>query len=127
MKSNKLIIQVKKPIAGVFDFTVNPKNTALWVNSIVCEETNEWPVQQGTIYRNKNRDGKWSEYTMTHFDENKSFTLSLKDANYHVRYTFKELGTSVTEFEYYEWVDTGELEEPFTINILEKLKLILEN
>lgn len=84
MKDNKLIIKINQPAREVFDFVTNPKNTPLWIRSIVEEKTSEWPVKLGTVYKNKNRKGQWSEYAMTDFKENETFTMSLKDENYHV-------------------------------------------
>lgn len=127
MKDCKLTIKIDKSVRDVFEFTTNPNNTPLWVDPIVHEETNEQPVRVGTIYRNQNRQGIWNEYEVAQYEIDKTFTFALKGSTYHVRYTFTPTGKDNCELEYYEWVDKGELEEPFTIDILEKLKRILEN
>ena len=127
MKSNKLTIQIDKPIVEVFAFTINPKNTSLWIESLVKEQTNEWLVKVGTIYRNQNKSGKWSEYTVSNILENRIFELVSKDRNYHVRYTYKALDDKTCKLEYYEWVDKGQLEEPFTLDTLKKLKVVMES
>src|SRR5687768_7196039 len=125
MKEVKLTIQINKPLSEVFEFTTNPKNTPLWVPSIVKEETNEWPVKLGSVYRNTSDGEKWNEYVVTEFEKDKMFTFSQKDGNYHVRYTFTPLADNACQMEYFEWVEGGELEDPFTMDILQKLKVVI--
>ena len=63
---------------------------------------------------------------MVEFVENDHFVMVGGDDSYHCRYTFRDFGEDKMELEYYEWMDSGELEEPFTQAILEKLKSVLE-
>lgn len=126
MKSNRLSVSIHKPNSEIFSFYINPKNTPLWVTSIVKEKTNEWPIKVGTIYKNKNSQGVWSEYTVSDLKENELFELTSQDGNYHVRYTQKDLDNDESELEYYEWVDQGEIDGPFIQDTLIKLKNILE-
>ena len=46
--------------------------------------------------------------------------------NYHVRYTYKKINNNETEMEYFEWMENGELNKPFIIETLKKLKEVLE-
>lgn len=125
MIDQRLTIQINKPLKHIISFVLNPKNTPLWIDSLVKEETNEWPVKVGSIYRNQNRNGEWNEYVLSELKDD-GFTMFQKDGNYHVKYTLTPISDNSTDFEYYEWVDNGELQEPFTIEVLEKLKQVME-
>lgn len=126
MKSNKLTIQINKPVHEVFIFTITPPNSTKWIPSVVKEETNEWPVRKGTVYKLQNEKGKFSEVIVVVIKENEVVEWISKDQTYHCRYTFRLIDENISELEYYEWVDTGELDEPFTLEILGKLKHLLE-
>lgn len=126
MKSNKIKIMINKPVGEVFKFTLTPPNSTLWIDGVVEEKTNEWPVRIGTIYKLKNKKGEYSEVTVNSIKENKIIEWIAKGQNYHCRYSFRSLDKNVSELEYSEWVDKGHLEEPFTLEILQKLKEVLE-
>ena len=63
---------------------------------------------------------------MTAFEKDKMFELTRINGNYHVRYTFTPTDDGKCDFEYYEWVDDGELDDTFSQDVLEELKGILE-
>jgi uncharacterized protein YndB with AHSA1/START domain len=126
MKDLRLTITIDKPAQDVFAFTIDPRNTPKWIDAITVEESNEWPPKVGTVYRNQSAMGEWREFEMTAFEPGKTFTLSKKDG-YHVRYTCKPLTVTSTELEYYEWVETGTLQDILTMETLEKLKQVIEH
>ena len=126
MKTHRLTIRINRPADEVFEFVTNPANTPKWIDFISQEETNEWPPKLGTIYKNQDRAGEWRDLEMTAFERDKMFVMSNHKTGYHVRYTLTQLGDGSTEIEYYEWMDNGELDEPFSLEPLEKLKSILE-
>lgn len=127
MKENTIVIEINYPASKIFKFTLKPANTHLWVDGIVREETNESPTRIGTKYRNLNKQGKWTVYEIVQFEPNKMFEMKQEDSSYHVRYTFEKISDSKTKITYFEWVYEGELEEPFSPAILEKLKEVIEN
>lgn len=126
MKALRQSITINKPVQEVFDFCINPKNTPKWIDSIVTEQTNEWPVKLGTIYRNQRKDGNWSEYEVTDIEPNKIFKLSKKDDDFYVKHTFTPAGESATQLEY-ELPDNGKIDESFIKSALENLKSVMEN
>ena len=71
MDENKILITIRRSLSDVFSFTTNPENTSKWIVNIVEEKTNELPVKIGTVYRNKNKDGIWTEYEVIEFKRNK--------------------------------------------------------
>jgi len=127
MKKNKLIVEINQPIDKVFEFTITPPNSAKWIPGVVKEETNEWPIRIGTVYKLTDKDGKSSEVVISAIKENEMIEWITRDKNYHCRYTYKPLNKDSSKLEYYEWVNKGDIEEPFTKSVLEKLKEILEN
>lgn len=127
MKENRLIIKINKSVGDLFAFTTTPPNSTLWIPSVIKEETSEWPVGLGTIYRLQDEKGEISEVTITAIKENERVEWVSKDKTYHCRYLFKPLDKNSTEFEYIEWVDKGDIKDPFTIEILEKLKSAIES
>lgn len=123
MKTLKLTIEINKPTKEVFAFTLNPTNTPKWVESVNTEQTNEWLVKLGTIYRNQNRAGEWSEYKVTDFEQNKTFTFSKSDGS-RMRYAFTALDADATELEY-EWTSSNP-DKAFLEKILTNLKAVME-
>jgi hypothetical protein len=126
MNKNKLTIVIDRSSKDVFEFTVNPKNTPLWISHIQEEAADAYPPKIGTIYKNRGASDSWDNYIVVELDKNKIFTLKASDNNYHVRYTYRKVSATSMELEYYEWVNQGELSNPFTRKTLNKLKEVME-
>jgi uncharacterized protein YndB with AHSA1/START domain len=127
MKDLKLTVKINRPVGEVFEFTTNPLNTPVWIESVVKETADSNPAQIGTIYQNWNEAGEMNEYRVTQFEPSKVFQLDATHQDYKVRYTYTPMSENETELEYYEWSESGQLHSPFMQEILDKLKQVMEN
>jgi len=127
MKDNKLSIKINVPVDLLFSFTITPPNSTLWLPATLKEETNELPVKVGTIYTLTDKDESHFIVTVTRLENNELVEWVAADNNYHCRYTYQALDDKTSELDYCEWVDSGEIEGPFTQGTLEKLKQVLED
>jgi|ERR1700722_9997874 len=127
MNTNKIIISINKSVQEVFLFTITPPNSTKWISDVINEETNEWPVREGTVYKLHTKAGHSFEVTVTEFEKNKTVEWTSTDKNFHCKYTYRPIDKNKSELEYYEWVEKGELDEPFTLSVLKKLKSVIEN
>ena len=116
MKDTKLTITINCSPKKLFDYTLNPKNTSKWIDFIEKEETNEWPVKIGTIYKNVDNQGHKQELKITELVDGETFTMANLNSPYNVRYSFASKSPNATDLEYYEWVDNGELDGPFSMS-----------
>lgn len=121
MNKNTLHIDVNTSVEELFEFTINPNNTASWVDIIEKETVDSYPIGLGTIYTNE-----FSQFTVSAFIENAIFELSEINGEYIVRYTYT-VTKEGAHLEYTEWMKDGSnLSDPFTQANLEKLKKVLE-
>lgn len=126
MKEKKLTVVINQTPHFIFSFLLNPENTPKWIPSFLKEETNEQPTRLGTIYRNTTNLKDWDIYYVSEFEQDELFTFTSKDENYHCRYTLFPIGEHQTRLEYYEWVENGDLQDPFSQEYLTNLKTLLE-
>ena len=126
MKANKLVVKINKPANEVFKFTTTPPNSVKWISGVMSEETDEWPIKIGTIYKLTDESKKISEVIVTDLKVGEFIEWKSKENNYHCRYNYKTIDENSSTLEYSEWVGSGEIEFPFTQDILEKLKAVIE-
>lgn len=127
MEQNKLKIVINKSLEDVFEFTINPKNTPLWIPGIREEICDVYPPRIGTVYKNRGNSDNWDIYIVTEIQKNRLFTLKSSDNNYYVKYTSRKISENITEVEYCEWVNHGKLSNPFNQAILNNLKKVMES
>lgn len=126
MKENNLTVTINKPISIVFQFCITPPNSTKWIPGVVKEETSTFPITNGTIYFLTNVKGKISKVKVINIVENKYVEWISEDINYHCSYSLKEVDKNTTELLYREWEDNGEIDGPFTQEVLNKLKQAIE-
>jgi len=126
MKINKIKVMIERYIDEVFEFTANPKNTPLWISQIKEETSDEYPPKIGATYKNIGEKGNCNSCVVVELEKNKIFTLKCSDNNYFVRYLYKKLDDNKTELQYFEWVKEGKIEKPFTQEVLQNLKRVME-
>jgi len=128
MKENLISIKINKPIKKVFEFTINPKNTHIWINSIKKEWINEEKIKLWVIYKNHWTNSKIIDsYELIEFKENKKFKLKSLNSSYEVSYFYHEIDKNSCILNYFEeMTDLSELINPFEIKTLKKLKINLE-
>ena len=126
MKENNLTIQINKPLHDVFLFCITPPNSTKWIPGVIHEETNEWPVKVGTVYLLSNNKNETSRVIVSQIINEEMVEWVSEDKNYHCKYTFKSFEQNITELQYNECVDKGDINRPFSIEILDKLKEVLE-
>lgn len=126
MKENKLSVEILKPVKTVFAFIINPDNTSLWVKSIVREEVDSFPIRIGTRYTNWDNKNTRTDYIVVQFKQDSIFEMKQQGGDYHVRYTCEPISETKTRLTYFEWVDEGNINNPFTAEVLDKLKEVIE-
>jgi hypothetical protein len=127
MRELILSVLISRPIDSVFEYLIDPAHSPEWIDSFMEESAQPWPPRVGTIYRNLDQVGEWREYTVEAFKPPRHFGLASVATNYHVEYLLSSLGPLSTKLAYHEWVEDGELDDPFTIEPLDKLRKILES
>lgn len=125
MKENKLVIFINKTPEEVFDYILNAQNIVKWLPSIKYEISSDVPYKLGTIVKDYDHNDNLTAFYISEFERGKIFTFDQIDSNYHVTYKFNKYDTG-TQLEYFEWVDEGQLSEPFTKEPLERLKRKIE-
>jgi len=123
MNENTLTITINKPLVEVFAFCITPPKAKFWVPDISNETTNEWPAKVGTIYTEHKSDNTSFNIIVEDYEENQFIEWKTEDGKYHVRYTFTPIDQNTTQLIY---VETGDVDQPFTQEVLEKLKQVIE-
>ena len=123
----RLTTHINVPLQDVWDFTLNPKNTPKYFNSIDEEVFSEFPAKLGTTFKNRSKNSdSWNVVHVIDFQEHSFFTLEGIDKDFRVKYTFANKGNG-TDFIYEEWnTDGTEIDTSTDISVVKNLKRELE-
>jgi hypothetical protein len=122
MKFNEIRITIKSSSESVFEFTLEPSNTHLWVEGVSKETIDTQQIGLGTIYSNK-----YGEMQVTDYDYEKFFELTNHETGYQRSYSYRKIFDDETELIYFENMQDGlNLVQPIQQKSFEKLKELLE-
>ena len=119
-------IVIDKSLEEVFEFTTNPKNTHLWVSFISQEFSNEYPPKVGTIYESYRDNSNHTKMQVAEFKQDELFVLTNMQETLFVKYTYKALNDNKTELTYSDWMTDRTFDSPIQLDILRKLKKVME-
>ena len=122
MKTNEIRITIESPPEKVFEYTIEPKNTPLWIDSARIETVDTEQINLGTNYINN-----YGVLTVTDYDRNKFFELINQKTGYVCSYSYRKVNDNETELIYFEYMqDESKLADPMKQESFHKLKEILE-
>lgn len=122
MKANEVRIVINRPQKEVFEFTLEPKNTPLWVHDAIEMQTDTMQINIGTKYSNE-----FITREVTDYDRDKFLELHDVEGTYSCSYSFRKIDEDTTELVFFESHDNAsELEFPIEEKYFQKLKEVLE-
>lgn len=127
MKETKIKILINKKQDEIFGFITNPENTPKWIRGIEKEVSEKFPPEIGTKYINTEFGGKQNSYVVSKYIYPEVFQLDAINFDYKLKYSCKEVGPNLTEFEYHEWSESGDLHSLEMESVLQNLKKVIES
>ena len=122
MKTNEIRITIKAPPDEVFEFTIEPKNTHLWIDTVDIQTVDTKQIGLGTKYTNR-----YGVLEVTDYDRNAFFELTDQKTGYRCSYSYRKIDSETTELVYFESMEDGsELIEPMNNRHFKKLQALLE-
>jgi hypothetical protein len=128
MKENLLSVKINCSIEKLFDFTINPNNTHLWIKWMEKEWINTEQIEVWSIYKNNwINSSNIDIYELIKLEVNSLFHLISKDSQYQVIYYYTKIDDNNSILNYFENMrDWTNLDNPFSNSNIKKLKNILE-
>lgn len=122
MKTNEIRIIINTPRKKVFEFTVEPKNTHLWIESSGEKTIDTKQIGLGTKY-----SSSYGVLEVTDYEKDVFFELTDEVKGYQCSYSYRKIDDTSTELVYFEAMfDGSDISDPLEVRYFEQLKEILE-
>jgi hypothetical protein len=126
MKENRLTITIKKPLDEVFVFATQAPNTKYWIPGVIDEAIDTEFVAVGTRHTLTTSDGRSFVVVVAAYKENEYIEWTDEVKIFYCRHEYSTTQQGFTKLDYIEWMEFGELKEPFEQTTMDKLKGVLE-